>query len=161
MFWLDVLSRIAHVFTAIALVGGSMFMLFVLSPVATFIDPDAHKTLMVGVQKRWKRIVHTGILLLLASGFYNFMRAIPNHRGDSAYHALLGVKILLALFIFFVASALVGRSLRLEWMRNKRSTWLRAVVIAATLIVTISGYVKIRPIPVKTAEVPSQTSPTE
>ena len=54
------------------------------------------------------------ILLFIVSGFYNFARAIPGHKGDGLYHALLGTKILLALILFAISSALVGRSKAFE-----------------------------------------------
>ena len=56
-----------------------------------------------------ERFIHFGILLFIVSGFYNFARAIPGHKGDGLYHALMGTKILLALLLFAISSALVGR----------------------------------------------------
>ena len=110
MQWIDVLSRIVHVGTAITLVGGTAFLRLVLIPIAERLPEDTHRQLSDAVQSRWKRFVHAGILLFLLSGFYNYMRAIPSHKGDGLYHALIGTKILLALAVFFIASALVGRS---------------------------------------------------
>ncbi|WP_233215080.1 hypothetical protein [Rhodopirellula bahusiensis] len=144
MFTLDVLSRIIHVGTAITLVGGSAFMLIVLLPSAKLISDEAHQTLAQAVTGRWKRFIHGGILLFLLSGFYNYMRAIPNHKGDGLYHGLLGVKMLLAFTIFFLASALVGRSAAFEGIRQNRAKWLKVIVLFAAIIVGISGFVKVR-----------------
>tara|TARA_R110002072_G_scaffold59882_7_gene152263 strand:+ start:15321 stop:15965 length:645 start_codon:yes stop_codon:yes gene_type:complete len=152
MFALDVLSRIIHVGTAITLVGGSAFMLLVLMPSAKMISEEAHQTLAQAVTGRWKRFIHGGILLFLLSGFYNYMRAIPNHKGDGLYHGLLGVKMLLAFAIFFLASALVGRSAAFNGIRENRAKWLKVIVLLAAIIVGISGFVKVRGPSVSTEE---------
>ena len=140
----DIVSRIIHIATAITLVGGSVFMLLVLMPAAKELPDEPHSQLAEAVRTRWKRFVHLGILLFLVSGLYNYLRAIPNHRGDGLYHALLGTKMLLALGIFFLAAALVGRSKKLEPIRQARCKWLTVLVIVAALVVAISGYVKVR-----------------
>ena len=96
---------------------------------------------------RWRRFVHIGIALFLISGFYNYMQAIPQHRGQGLYHALVGTKMLLALGVFFLAAALVGRSEKLEPMRQNRGKWLKVLVVLSAAIVAISGFVKVRGVP--------------
>jgi len=147
MWIVDVLSRVVHVGTAITLIGGSAFMLFVLLPAAKQLSDEAHDQLAAAIGSRWKRFVHIGILLFLVSGFYNYMRAIPLHRGDGLYHAMVGTKILVALVVFFLAAALVGRSEKLAAIRSNRGKWLKVLVLLAAIIVAISGFVKVRGIP--------------
>jgi hypothetical protein len=144
MWIVDTLSRIVHVGTAITLVGGSVFMLLVLLPAARQLSNESHDQLAAEVSSRWKRFVHLGVLLFLVSGFYNYMQAIPLHRGDGLYHGLVGTKMLLALGVFFLAAALVGRSPKLEPIRANRGKWLKVLVLLAAIIVAISGYVKVR-----------------
>lgn len=144
MFWIDYLSRFVHISTAIAVVGGSVFMLCVLLPALRAMSDDSHSTLSQGITARWKRFVHLGIVLFLASGFYNYFKAMPLHKGDGLYHALLGTKILLALVVFFIASALVGRSPTFAAMRAKRGKWLAILVLLTVIIVLISSFVKVR-----------------
>ncbi len=151
MAWLDVLSRIIHVSTAIVLVGGSVFNLLVVLPALQQQSDESRRSLIDSFTARWKYFVHLGVVLFLASGLYNYMRAIPMHRGDGLYHALLGTKMLLALFVFFVASALVGRSRGLEKMRQNRVFWLRTLVLVSAVIVAISGYIKVAHPPVQPA----------
>lgn len=141
---IDVVSRIVHIATAIVLVGGSTFMAFVLLPTAEQLDVAQHEKLRQLVTGRWKRFVYLGILLFLVTGFYNFYRQLPNHKGDGLYHALIGIKILLALGLFFIASALVGRSRALEGLRAERARWLKIVVLLAAIIVALSSFVKVR-----------------
>ncbi|MDV6034440.1 MAG: hypothetical protein F9B45_30975 [Phycisphaera sp. RhM] len=144
---LDILSRIVHVGTAITLVGGSVFTAFVLMPSAKELGDEPHRQLATAITSRWKRFVHIGVLLFLVSGLYNYYRAIPAHPGDGLYHALVGTKMLLALAVFFIAAALVGRSAKLQPIRDKKATWIKILVLLAAIIVAISGYVKVRGIP--------------
>lgn len=144
LFWIDVVSRVVHVGTAITLVGGAAFMLLVLQPAANSLDDATHATLRQRVTSRWKRFVHIGIALFLISGFYNYWRAMESHRGDGLYHALIGTKMLVALVVFFLASALVGRSEKLQRFRDRRVRWLSVMVLLATGIVAVSGFLRIR-----------------
>lgn len=155
-FVLQVVSRIVHVLMAIALMGGTIFAFCVLLPSAQDLEEGAHRKLAEGIQRRWKWIVHLAIALLLISGFYNYMMALGGHRGDSLYHALLGTKMLIALVVFFIAAALVGRSEALQGMREARRRWTGIAVLLACVIVGISGFVKVRGLP---AAAPQQQAP--
>jgi uncharacterized membrane protein len=144
------LTRILHVGTAIVLVGGTFFVWFVLQPAATLTLSDAdHARLRGSIVQTWKRVVHLGIALLLVSGGINYYRVLADasHKGDGLYHALLGTKMLLALAIFFVASALVGRSAKFEAMRQNSRKWLALNLCLALAIVAISGFLKVRGLP--------------
>jgi uncharacterized membrane protein len=142
--WLDVLSRIIHVGTAIVLVGGTVFVRFLLLPAADKLSPESHETLRASIGRVWKFFVHVGIVLFLLSGFYNYLVVtMPGHRGDSLYHMLIGIKILLALVVFFLAEVLVGRAPAFEKMRQNRKTWLGVIIVLAAVIVAISGYLKV------------------
>ncbi|QDT09802.1 hypothetical protein [Planctomycetes bacterium K23_9] len=147
MFAIDVLSRIVHVLTAITLVGGSVFTCFVLMPSAKVLADEAHQKFAAAITGRWKRFVHFGVLLFLVTGFYNYFRAIPLHKGDGLYHALIGTKMLLAVGIFFLAAALVGRSEKLAAIRVNRGRWIKVLVLLAVIVVSISGFVKVRGVP--------------
>ncbi len=144
--WLDVVSRILHVGTAIVLLGGTVFARFVLMPAAEKLSPDAHDTLRTAVGRIWKIVVHVSVVLLLATGFYNYLVVtLPAHRGDAEYNMLIGIKILLALIVFALAEVLVGRAAAFEKLRQNRKTWLVVLIVLAAVIVAISGYLKVRP----------------
>ena len=142
---ITVFSRWIHVGTTIVLIGGSVFLRFVLTPAAASLPEPEHRALRERVIGTWKRFVHVGILLLLLTGFYNYLViARPQHDGDALYHALMGTKILLALVVFFIASALVGKSKGLQKIRDNRNTWLLAAILLAAVIVAIAGFLKVR-----------------
>ena len=137
---LDLIARWAHVGAAIVLLGGSTFVRFVLMPAAEKLPEPEHDLLRAGLMARWKRIVMAGITLLLVTGFYNYLsrEGLPPQ-----YHMLMGVKILLALGVFFLASALTGRSAGLAAIRRDAKTWLLVLIGTATLVVAIAGYLKV------------------
>ncbi len=147
MFAVDVASRLIHVLTAIVLLGGSTFMLLVVLPTLQSSDEGTRTKIASGLRSIWKRYVHAGIALFLITGFYNYFKAMPLHKGDGLYHGLIGTKIILALGVFFLASALVGRSAAFEGMRSNSSKWLKILCLLGIVIVAISSFVKIRGIP--------------
>lgn len=149
---LDILSRWTHIGTAVVIVGGSVFLRFVVLPVASKLPEDQHLALRSAIISRWKMFIHVGILLFLVSGFYNYFQAMPKHKGQPIYHALIGTKILLALVVFALSSILVGRSGLAEKLRTRSAFWLTVVIVIATVIIGISGYVKVA-VPVKTPAV--------
>ena len=140
--WIDVVSRWAHVGTAIVLLGGAVFARFVLLPSAAELPTEEHEKLKAGVLGRWKKFVHLGIALLLFSGFYNFFLAFHAHEGQPLYHGLIGLKILLAFAVFFIASAMVGRSSLAIEMRKNGKKWMGLIVLLGAAIVAISGYAR-------------------
>ena len=154
MLWIALVSRWAHIITAVVLVGGTVFLRFVLGPAAAQLPDDSHAKLKELVMGTWKKFVHGGIALFLISGFYNYLVVqAPLHKGDKLYHALMGIKILLALVVFLIASGLVGRSKAFAGMRAQAKLWQGILVTLAMLIIGISGFVKVRPNPVAVSNV--------
>jgi len=160
MIWIDVASRWIHVGTAIVLVGGLVFLRFVLSPAAAQLADDAHQQLKELILQRWKKFVHAGIGLFILSGLYNYLVVLaPLHKGDKLYHALMGTKILLALTVFFLSSALVGRSKAFAGMRANPRLWQGVILVLAAAIIGISGYAKValKSVPVVAVPVPQNS----
>lgn len=159
---LPLIMRWIHIGSAITVVGGTVFTLFVLLPAAREILHEEHLKLRAAVLRRWKWFVHIGIALFLISGLYNYLVVMrPLHKGDGLYHALMGTKILLALGVFGLAEMLVGRSKLADQLRQNASKFLTINLTLAALIIMISGFV--RTIPPKTgagsAPVNSATTP--
>jgi uncharacterized membrane protein len=160
-FLVAVVSRWIHVGTAIVLVGGTSFMKLVVGPSLQ----GQPSELMDAIRGRWKKFVHGGIALFLITGFFNYFRAMPDHKGDGLYHALIGTKIILAFVVFFFASVLVGRSAGTQKFRDNAGKWMSVVLLLSALIVAMSGVVKVRGIPsatktpaAETAQVPAATA---
>jgi len=140
----ELLSRWLHVGTAIVLLGGTVYIRFVLQPAASQLPDEHHQKLRELTIARWKKFVHGGILLLLLTGFYNYL-AVGNPAAafKKQYHMLMGIKILIALLLFVVASAMVGRSKAFDRMRQKPKRALGLIVMLGMIIVCISGYLRV------------------
>src|SRR5262245_59268029 len=134
---LPVISRWAHIGTAIVVVGGTCFLRFVLAPAAAQLPDAEHAKFKELVMKKWKWFFHLGVVFFLVSGFYNFILQIPKHKGDGLYHALIGTKILLAFVVFFFAEALVGRSKSFEGLRKNAKFWQSIILLLAAVIIGI------------------------
>jgi hypothetical protein len=85
--------------------------------------------------------------LLLISGLVNTITTIQKYEFDKnvPYHALIGVKMLLGLAIFFIASLLVGRSANAAKFREKAVFWLNVNLTLAVAVVLIGGFLKVSP----------------
>ena len=61
---------------------------------------------------------------------------------ETSYHALFGVKFLLALVAFYFASGLVGRGQGTQWIRNDRAKWLSVTLGLLLAVVLLSGWMR-------------------
>jgi len=143
--WLAVLFRWIHVLSAVVAVGGVLFQRVVLMPSvrSSSLDDASRTRLHEEVTRRWKGILMACIGLLLVSGLYNFFTiSLQKAERVPAYHGLFGVKVLAALVVFFVGSALVGRAAAFEGMRRARGRWLGIAALLGVLVILISGVLK-------------------
>lgn len=151
-----VLFRWMHILAAITAVGGTFFLRWALLPTVAELPADQQKVVHDGIRARWAIPVHASIGFLLLSGFYNFIfRSLPSHQGDGLYHGLFGIKFLLALAIFFIATMLVGRSAAAQRFRQNRRFWLNVNVALAIAVVCISGVLRSLPVKVTPADSPA------
>ncbi|MFQ5414447.1 MAG: hypothetical protein ACE5E6_08315 [Phycisphaerae bacterium] len=135
------LVRWVHIGAAMATVGGAAYMrLAVLPALRDGADDPARARLREALTARWARVVHVCIALLLVTGFGNFyLLAIRPHLPAMPYHPVFGAKLLTAVLIFFIASALVSRGPGFAGIRAKSATWLTILLIAAAVVVALSG----------------------
>jgi uncharacterized membrane protein len=141
---LGIVFRWLHILAAITAVGGTIFMRFALLPAMAELPEATRKSFHEAVRSRWARPVQLAILFLLISGVFNII-SMENQYDLSKvrlYHPLFGVKFLLALAIFFLASVLTGRSARTQRFRDNRRLWLTVNLVLAVLVVCISGVLR-------------------
>ena len=134
------LSRWAHIFAAIVLVGGTLFMRFALVPALA--ESSASEETSVAIRKRWMKWVAGAALFLLVSGFYNAIVKIKAFDLEGIYVGMLCAKILLGIFSFWLAATLVGRSDRAKRFREKETHWLNVLTVVVLLIVLMAGFMK-------------------
>jgi len=162
--YLGILFRWMHILAAVTAVGGTIFVRVALLPSIAVLPDDQRKALHEQVRSRWIKFVMGAILFLLASGFYNIIMKEKPPGVTALYHALFGIKFLLALVIFFVASALVGRSPALAGIRANARFWLTLNMVLAITVVCISGVLRALPPgskPARPAAVGPEASPSE
>lgn len=141
---LSVLFRWMHILAAITAVGGSIFMRFALLPSTGVLPEEQHQALREQVRSRWAKAVALSIVFLLASGIYNIVRIMQGGvELPGYYHALFGIKFLIAFAIFFLASALTGKSPALAKIRENAKFYLTVNVVLAVVLVCISGVLRV------------------
>ena len=103
---LDTLLRFLHVGSAIALLGGTLFFLAVMIPSVRVLDDGLRTGILQAARKRFYRITHPALTLLILTGFYNYVKSLPAYDQAPKYiHAILGAKILLALTVAAIVFA--------------------------------------------------------
>ena len=144
MYYLEIALRIMHILGAVLLLGSILFQRFALLPALKELKSeemaDQIRRLLRG---RIARITMYSAALLLISGLINTARVSMQFRfPDGDYNLLLAVKLLLALFIFYLASALAGRSESAEKLRANATKWLNVLLAASLLIVVLGAAMK-------------------
>jgi hypothetical protein len=153
-FLLGLVFRWLHLLAAITAVGGTIFARFVVTPALDELPPDRRGPLHAALRARWSKIVPVAIGFLLASGLYNILVTSIQYSVPRWYNPLFGVKFLLALVIFAVASLLIGKTPLADQMRRNARFWLNLNILLAVLVVCLSGILR-------TAEKTPRVSPGE
>lgn len=142
--YFGILMRWLHILPALAMVGGTLYMRLAVVPATQSLADDQRKSVTEILRSRWAWIVHISILCLLLSGVINLMRIVSGTAlaNPGLYHSLFGVKFLMALTIFFIASVLMGTSSLAEKFRQNAKRWLSINLTLAVLVVCISGVLR-------------------
>jgi uncharacterized membrane protein len=142
---LGLVMRWLHILAAITAVGGTIFSRFVLLPSQTVLSERDRETLHAEMRARWSKIVAACIGFLLISGFYNFIVIQQTTTAPEVYrwyHPLFGIKFLLALAIFGIASLLSGKTPAAQKLRQNARFWMNLNIALAVIVVCISGILR-------------------
>ncbi|HEY5311194.1 MAG TPA: hypothetical protein VIK18_01700 [Pirellulales bacterium] len=140
--YLGLLFRWLHILAAITAVGGAVFARFALLPAAATLGAEPRAALLEAVRMRWSKIVAVAIAFLLISGLFNIVRMERLYVLGKTYHMLFGIKFILAILIFGLASMLAGRGRAAHKLRENARFWLSVNLLMAVLLVCISGVLK-------------------
>jgi uncharacterized membrane protein len=153
MNWLGFVLRWFHLIAAITVVGGSIFMRFALAHSASVLPDAERKALYEQVRSRWAKLVMASIGFLLLTGLINLILFLRDsktppweawHKSYSLlYNAVFGIKFLLAMALFFIASALAGRGEATQRFRQNSKWWMTVNVALALIIVALSGILRL------------------
>lgn len=144
--------RWLHILPAAILVGGTIFLRCAYQPSEQSSEENEK------VRRRWAKLVMLSAGLLLLSGLYNTARISMGYELPSYYHMLLGIKILLALAVFFLSSVLSGRSELATKIRANEKMWLNVTVFLAVAVVMLGGAMKTADHQKKTKESEKESS---
>jgi hypothetical protein len=139
-FVLRLLSRILHIMFAIIIGGGLFYLRAVLAPAGTDACFANRRTV-------WARWVGIATFFLIVSGLFNYIMFVRDAKAagaplPSAYHMLFGIKFLLALFVFFVAAILAGKTSLADKFRGNMGRWLNLAWTAVMVIIVIGAVMR-------------------
>jgi uncharacterized membrane protein len=145
MYWLMLTSRVLHVLGAVILLGGVFYLRAVVMP-----SPSATSAVNVdqkfgGLRSKWAMWVGVATLLLLATGFWNYFQYIRTYELVPKYHMILGIKMLGAFALFFLAALVAGRTAAAETIRQKMRFWLGICVAIGVLTVALGSVLRTFP----------------
>jgi uncharacterized membrane protein len=130
---LTTFARWVHISSMATLIGGILYARFVMAPSEATLPSEARTTLDESAAAHFRPIVFLAIAGLLLSGTFNFLTK-PGH--SALYHALFGIKILLALHVFSVAILIAQPG------NKRRNRQMLGAAISGLLIILISAYLK-------------------
>jgi hypothetical protein len=127
------LARWLHLSSMATLVGGIIYARFVMTSAEDGLTSADRTALDDRAAARYRPFVFTAIGCLVLSGLFNYLSK-PGH--SVLYHALFGIKILLALHVFSVAILIVQPG------NKRRPRQMFGAVISGLIVVLISNYLK-------------------
>lgn len=152
--YIGLVSRWAHILAGVTAVGGAIFARFAMLPAVDTLESTQRESVLARVRQRWSKVLAASILLLLASGLFNIVTSVQKYDLPPLYHALFGVKFLLALAVFGLASVLAGRSHAAVKLRANHRRWGGVIVVLGLTVVLLSSVLRFLPHPPKAAAPP-------
>lgn len=148
---IEILLRWMHILAAITAVGGTIFARLALVPSLGVLNEDARSKLHEAIRQHWARPVQMAISFLIVSGVINIIVIEKSYNVSLVryYHPVFGIKFLLALVVFFLASALTGTGKATQRFRDNRRYWLTVNMVVAIIIVCLSGILRKADLPRK------------
>ena len=136
----SVLLRVLHISSAVILVGGIFYQRTILAGSGEQSGTEEQRSL-------WGRWVGVATFLLLGTGLYNFITMVQQAKAagnplPSTYHALFGIKFLLALVVMFLAAILAGKTETAEKFRQNQRKWLNVAWMASLAIIVLAAVLR-------------------
>lgn len=125
---LDVVMAWLHLSGAAVLVGGILYASALAAP-----GPEAGRGLAGKAVQAFRPLIYCAIAALVVSGLYRIL-ANPGH--SPRYHALLGIKLLLAMHVFAI-SALIFRK-----DGERRGRLIAGAAISGFIVIAIASYLR-------------------
>jgi uncharacterized membrane protein len=139
---ISLVSRWFHILAGMTAVGGVIFLRCVVVPSVSTLPKDQFGPLHNQLRPRFARLVAFSIAFLLLSGLVTFGIYASQYVLPKWYHMVWGIKFLIALVIFFLLSALAGKSALAEKLRQNIKLWLNVTILLSVIVVCLSGVLR-------------------
>jgi putative copper export protein len=140
-YFLSLLSRVMHTTCAATLLGGLIYMRFVLAPATP--EGEREAALFHGRRKAWAMCVMICTLLLLVSGVYNLIMFLGVYKNlPKLYHPLFGVKFLLSIGVMAIMAFIAGKTALAQKMRANLTGWLNLAVVMALSVFVLGAMLR-------------------
>lgn len=141
-YWISILSRVVHTTCGATILGGLIYLRFVLAPAAAESD-DPSQIAYAGKRRTWALCVALCSALLLASGVYNLLLFTDKYQNlPKLYHPLFGVKFLLSLGVMFIAAIVAGKTKLAEKVRGNMTKWLSLAIVLALSVFVLGAILR-------------------
>jgi uncharacterized membrane protein len=142
-FLANVLTKWIHLSSAAFVVGGAVYLRFVLYPALG--KTEATRELWVSLSRKTYRWMDVALTLLLLTGLDNIMKARKTLGGLtpeqlSAYWTVFWAKIVLFVAAFVFVHLLLIRVPAFRSIQEKPRPWISALTGIVLLILALSGY---------------------
>jgi hypothetical protein len=143
-YWLLLTSRVLHILGAIVLIGGVFYLRMVVVSRVRASDAGGETDLWFsGRRGTWAMWVGIATLVLIATGLVNFAYILKTNESlGGAYHAVFGIKFLLALVVFFLAAILAGKSAAGARVRNHFRYWMGVCLVLGVVVVALGSVLR-------------------
>lgn len=160
LFAVQMCLRWMHIFGSTLLAGGILYQCLAIPADLGRAEGDSVPRtgeLAEKIAARWRLLVMLSIAMLLISGLANSFLILSRSRfaptfPANAYHALLGIKFLLAMSVFYLSSRLAGR----RRVKSPRKSLVFNALLAS-LVILLAGMMKLAD---RQTKVPAAGSPT-
>lgn len=140
-FLLHLLSRFIHIGSVIVFLGGVVYARQVLVPVLDTLPEDMRMQSAAGAQMRYRSTLFGLLILIVASGLYNFFSYTGPKHGQ-AYQIWFGIKILLVAHILTSAILWATTPYGDVTVAGKSKHRLLSIAISGLIVVAISAYLR-------------------
>ena len=126
-----------HIISAVLAVGGVAFFRFVAIPYAEGLPDEERQRCMQALRTKFVPFLHGSFFMLIITGVHHITRLI---RSGINVPEILVLKIILALIIIFIGTALTWRT-GFENMKKNRKTYLTINLVLAAIVIFLGIWV--------------------
>ena len=137
---LPLVSRIIHIFSAVALVGGWIFLLVGVLPALRLVEASLTESIIELAARKYYRVTHLACVLLVVTGAYNWYLNLPIYRNEkikAAINPLIGTKALIGIVIVMIVFLSAFKVLP-----GSPTRWAKVNLVLATVVIILAAVVR-------------------